>query len=227
MGTDRNFNYYGQIASRYDEIVRNAGYTLENLVFERVAKLWPIQGLDVLDLGIGTGLTSAPFAKAGGVVTGIDASAAILEVCAKKGFAKSLILADLSEGEIPALPDRFDVVLCIGLIEFVRNVDGFFRSVAAVLKPQGIFVVAIRDILLNPGFSKMQLNGLTIDAKAFEDIGLVAIHHDWLLMRDTIEKSGFEIIQQEEVFAYKSPTQHIDTINRLVFLAQTATQLDK
>jgi predicted TPR repeat methyltransferase len=218
LETDRNFEYYGEMACRYDSVVHQGGYALAETIYSGATKLRQADSLAVLDLGIGTGLVSEKFARAGSSVTGIDASQEMLEMCKKKSFAKTLILADLSDGHIPNLSEYFDLVLCVGLIEFVRNIDRFFQSIAKAMKSGGNFVLAVRDISLNPRFTKMEWKGLVIDARAFEDHGLIAIHHHWPTVKEALERCGMLIVREEEVFAYKSPTQHIDTMNRLVFL---------
>ena len=52
-------------------------------------------GQRLLDIGIGSGLSAWPFAKAGLEISGMDFSPVMLDICKSKGLAKDLTLHDL------------------------------------------------------------------------------------------------------------------------------------
>ncbi len=84
-------------AGTYDSQVKIfnsfAHETLFGMCYEYLAA-----GETLLDLGIGTGLGSAPFARAGVTVTDLDGSAAMLEPCRAAYFAGDLQQHDHAEG---------------------------------------------------------------------------------------------------------------------------------
>ena len=98
----------------------------------------------VLELGVGTGRLAIPIAGAGLTVTGIDASAAMLDRLAAVDADRSITVV---HGDmVDDLPDGpFDVVLAAYNTLFNLVDDGAqqrcFRTVAARLAPGGSFVV--------------------------------------------------------------------------------------
>jgi ubiquinone/menaquinone biosynthesis C-methylase UbiE len=86
---------------------------------QQIAKfLAPLEGRRILDVGTGTGRAAIALAKRGAIVTGVDASAEMLEVAARR--AKE-VLADVTfvRGDAHRLefPDRaFEAVVCLRVL---------------------------------------------------------------------------------------------------------------
>ena len=93
----------------------------------------------LLDLGIGTGLSSAHFARIGLEITGMDGSVKMLEQCRRKNFAKELMAYDLTKVPYPFLDSSFHHVICCGVFHFFRNLDQIFKEVQRVMHQGGIF----------------------------------------------------------------------------------------
>lgn len=91
------------------------GYS--NELYDTIAQFGLRRGATILDVGCGTGLSSAPFAANGFPVTGVDPSAAMLAK-AKERIPNAVFV----EGTAEALPfpnERFDVVLAAQAFHFV------------------------------------------------------------------------------------------------------------
>ena len=73
----------------------------------------------VLDIGIGTGLGSEPFFRAGLRITGMDVSDTMLAVYRKKGFAERLVCHDLTHFPYLSLTVAFDHVISTGVFPFL------------------------------------------------------------------------------------------------------------
>lgn len=105
----------------------------------------PLDGLHVLDVGCGGGLVCEPMTRLGARVTGIDASARNIAVAAKHAaehglsidYRATTVEALLAAGEAP-----FDVVLNLEVIEHVADPSLFLKASAALMKPEGLMVVA-------------------------------------------------------------------------------------
>jgi malonyl-CoA O-methyltransferase len=101
-----------------------------------------VRGLDVLDLGCGTGRHSVWLASRGATVTGVDFSEGMLTEARKKPGAEIIqfVLHDLHE-PLP-FSSEFDLVVSGLVLEHLRDLDGFFREIHRVLKPKGRAVIS-------------------------------------------------------------------------------------
>jgi SAM-dependent methyltransferase len=97
-------------------------------------------GESVLDIGIGTGLGSALFHKAGLRVFGMDRSAQMLEICRLKGLPTDLRHHDLTVEPYPYDAASLDHAVCIGVLDFFRDLRPVFRQLARILRDHGVFV---------------------------------------------------------------------------------------
>jgi predicted TPR repeat methyltransferase len=101
---------YGNMADRYDEAANTVEWKGPSLVFGLMAdRIWP--GLTVLDIGIGTGLGSEPFFRAGLRVFGMDINSSMLEVCKKKEIATLLLRHELAQFPYPFSDRMVDHVI--------------------------------------------------------------------------------------------------------------------
>ena len=85
-------------ASEYDAQVGAYDCHITDLLFG-LCNEYLLPGQRLLDAGIGSGLSSELFAKAGLKIDGMDFSPAMLEICRTKGFA-----ADLKRHDITQIP---------------------------------------------------------------------------------------------------------------------------
>jgi 2-polyprenyl-6-hydroxyphenyl methylase / 3-demethylubiquinone-9 3-methyltransferase len=108
------------------------------------SSLRPFEGLSLLDIGCGGGLTAEPMARLGFAVTGIDADAEA--VAAARSHAREMGLAiDYRLAAAESLAESgtcFDAVLALEVIEHVADPAAFFASIGALVRPGGAFVGA-------------------------------------------------------------------------------------
>lgn len=104
----------------------------------------PLAGLDVLDLGCGGGLVSAPLARMGAKLTAIDAG--IEAVGAASAYAAQAGLdIDFQNTTAEALVDtgaRFDLVTALEIIEHVADVNAFLAAASALVRPGGMLILS-------------------------------------------------------------------------------------
>jgi len=104
----------------------------------------PLQGLDVLDLGCGGGLVSAPLARMGAKVTAIDASAEAIGA-ARAHAAQAGLNIDFQNATAETLVEsgkQFDLVAALEIVEHVADVRAFLSAASALVKRGGTLVIS-------------------------------------------------------------------------------------
>ena len=119
--------------------------TLKNLVPGRLSWMdrqidWT--GRDVLDLGCAGGFMAEALDDRGARVTGIDpAAGAIAAAQAHAARSGRSIRYDVGVGEaLPYADAGFDAVVCVDVLEHVRDLPMVLSEVARTLRPGGLFL---------------------------------------------------------------------------------------
>ena len=109
--------------------------------FDTIVGNW--QGLRVLDLGCGGGLSTACLVQRGATVVGVDLSRASLHVASrsarKHGHLESVFMCGRAEA-LPFADTSFDVVWCTDVLEHIPALPTAIAQIARVLKPGGLFL---------------------------------------------------------------------------------------
>ena len=103
----------------------------------------PLNKLSLLDIGCGGGLLSEPMRRLGAKVTGIDATRKninIAKIHAKKNKLKINYLT--ASPEKLKIKKKFDIILCMEIIEHVSDLNYFIKSCSKLLKKNGVMFVA-------------------------------------------------------------------------------------
>jgi SAM-dependent methyltransferase len=135
-------NIYDEFASAYsDDNAANA----TNAYYERpasLALLGDVAGQRVLDAGCGPGAHAAELVARGAQVTGVDGSAALLELARHRlGPDVPLHHADLAE-PLPLPDNAFDAVLAALVMHYLEDWVPTLREFRRVLVPGGRFVMS-------------------------------------------------------------------------------------
>lgn len=134
---DQTVSHGNAIARAYDEEAEASGWFGPEVAFGLTyAYIKPGQSL--LDIGIGTGLGSALFRKAGLTVHGMDIDPEMIEACRSKGFL-DLLLHDLSRPPYPFPTESMDHVICTGVMNFFKDLSPLFAETARILRKGGLF----------------------------------------------------------------------------------------
>lgn len=131
-------------AEHYDDEAKASGWLGPAIVFG-LAFAYTKPGQAILDIGIGTGLGSVLFHKAGLVVTGIDISDEMLEECRKKGWADRLVRHDLTKVPYPFDDAFFDHAVSTGVFQFFPDIAMVCRETGRIVRKGGIFVFVTGD----------------------------------------------------------------------------------
>lgn len=104
----------------------------------------PLAGLKLLDIGCGGGLLAEALAELGANVTAIDPAPRNIEI-AKAHAEKSGFAIDyrcVSVEALAAEETKFDAVLAMEVIEHVRDLRGFMKASASLVRPGGLLFAA-------------------------------------------------------------------------------------
>lgn len=117
---------------------------IRDLLAGATAGALPLAGLKILDIGSGGGILSESLARLGASVVGIDPAPNNIAIAARHA-AESGLTIDYRCTTIETLAptgERFDAVLVMEVVEHVRDVSGFLRHAAAMVRPGGLMVGA-------------------------------------------------------------------------------------
>jgi predicted TPR repeat methyltransferase len=136
-------NKYEETSEGYDEEAEAAGWLGAEVAFGLMYRhVRP--GQSILDIGIGTGLGSILFKKAGLLVYGIDLSRDMLDACRRKGIAE-LTRHDLLAPPYPYGPESMDHAICLGVLHFFGDLSPVFGEAARILRKGGFFAFTVGD----------------------------------------------------------------------------------
>jgi predicted TPR repeat methyltransferase len=134
----------GTMAQIYDREAEATGWLGPEVVFG-LAYEYLEPGQSILDIGIGTGLGSNLYSKAGLRVHGMDLSQQMLEVCRAKGFVTDLKRHDLTSIPYPYETASLDHVVSVGVLHFFPNLSLVFSEVARIVQNEGLFAFVVGD----------------------------------------------------------------------------------
>jgi 2-polyprenyl-6-hydroxyphenyl methylase/3-demethylubiquinone-9 3-methyltransferase len=103
-----------------------------------------LSGLSVLDIGCGGGLVCEPLARLGASVTGIDPAAENVAAAKAHGAASRLEIAyeAATAEQLVARGENYDAVLLLEVVEHVPNVPAFLKTIAPLVKPEGLMILS-------------------------------------------------------------------------------------
>jgi predicted TPR repeat methyltransferase len=136
-------NQNDAMAAAYDEEAEATGWFGPEVVFG-LAYQYVQPGQSILDIGIGTGLSSILFLKAGLEVHGMDISPHMLEACRSKGFT-SLHLHDLGKPPYPYDSESMDNAVCAGVLNFFSDLSPVFGETARILRKGGLLAFVVGE----------------------------------------------------------------------------------
>jgi predicted TPR repeat methyltransferase len=135
---------HDKYAKDYDNQIKNYDCYIAEVLFG-LSYEYINKGESILDVGIGTGISSKLFYLAGLQIYGIDGSAEMLSICKTKGIAKELIEQDLLVFPWPYQDDMFHHVICCGVFHFIGDLDKMFAEISRIQKNDGVFAFTVMD----------------------------------------------------------------------------------
>jgi SAM-dependent methyltransferase len=132
---------YDVLAPHYDVLTSGHDYELWVGALLAAVDSVGLRGHAVLDVGCGTGKSSQPFMDRGFEVTGLDASAGMLRVAARRAPDARLVQGDMRD--LPVL-GRFDLVVCLddgmNYLDGADELTATFNGIRRNLRPGGLLL---------------------------------------------------------------------------------------
>jgi len=143
---------FDQFSVGYDALMLGELDYRAHLILRELADLvlTKRRGLDILDLGCGTGLTGAAFADIARRIDGVDLSPRMVEQARARGVYKTLTLADL-ETALAEEGRSYDLILAADTLVYVGDIAPVFRGARRRLKAGG-FLLATFEKKNEPGY---------------------------------------------------------------------------
>jgi len=197
-----------QSASGYDDQARKTNWFGPEVVFG-LAYEFVRPGDSLLDLGIGSGLSSILFHNAGLQVFGLDGSSEVLEVCESKGFVAELKVHDLRDLPLP-YPSRFcDHVVSIAVLNSFKDLDPLFEEIARIIKTGGIFAFTVEE--QKPAQEESYaINRVDVSEKPKEEAAVRLFRHSEDYITSLLDQNNFEPLKTLEFVAFKYPAEEKD-----------------
>ena len=205
-----------QAAQNYDEQARKTDWFGPEVVFG-LAYEFVKPGDTLLDLGIGSGLSSIPFHRAGLQIFGLDGSSEVLEVCAAKKFTEELEEHDLRQLPLPYTNQSFDHIISVAVLNSFQDLTPLFEEVARILKKGGIFAFTVEE--QKPGMEdRYPINRVEV-AELPDETAVMLFRHSEAYINHILVQNGFETLKTLEFVAFKYPAENRDVLFK-AYIAQ-------
>ncbi|MFC1887556.1 class I SAM-dependent DNA methyltransferase [Candidatus Cloacimonadota bacterium] len=213
MSINNNIANHDLFAENYDSQIKEYNSYGHDVLFGMCYE-YVNPGESLLDLGIGTGLSSAHFADKGLVVTGLDGSGKMLEQCREKKFAKELIQRDLTNVPLPFPDHSFNNIICCGVFHFFGDLNFIFEETERIIKPGGIFAFTIA------GLSKIEENSGSYDQMKYIQTPTawgvpINIHTDNYI-NELMSSLNFEILKIQKVLSDSGDENSDDMLFKVI-----------
>ena len=207
MQTNNTIIRDSQSAIGYDNQARKTNWFGPEVVFG-LAYEFVKTGESLLDLGIGSGLSSILFHKAGLQIFGLDGSGKVLKICQAKSFATELKEHDLRDLPLP-YPSQFcDHIVSIAVLNSFMELSPLFAEIARIVKTNGIFAFTVEEQKQGQEDS-YAINRVGVAEKPDESaVRLYRHSEDYIAQMSG--QNGFELLKALEFVAFRYPVENKD-----------------
>lgn len=173
----------------FDKVAKNYAQVVDtkplHLFYERpnLMALLPeqIAGLNILDLGCGTGWYAEHLTQLGAKITAVDASKTMVQLTQQRVPSCRTYIVDLEESLSHLGCEHFDIIIAPLVIHYVKDWYQLFSQLAKLLKHRGSFIFST-----HVPYTEYMLYKLdnyfekTLITDYWEDIGEVQFYHHTL-----------------------------------------------
>ena len=221
MQTGKTIIQNPQAALEYDQQAKATNWFGPQVVFGLTYE-FVNSGETLLDVGIGSGLSSILFHKAGLKIYGLDGSSEILEICAAKNFAVDLKRHDLCETPLPYPSGFFDHIVSVAVLNSFEDLSPLFAEFSRIMHEGGILAFTVEE--QKPGQpDHYPINRVEVSEQPQEGMAVMLYRHSDEYIAKLLEENGFTQLKQLEFVAFKYPAEGRDVLFK-VYIAQKREQ---
>ena len=138
---------FGRAAPDFDATLTTLNYRAPQLLFESaMAILDPsVVGLEILDLGCGTGLCAQWFRPLASRIVGVDLAPEMLAQARARGCYDELICEEIT-AFATRCSQRFDLITAADVLCYFGDLSVLLEAVASLLYPGGLFVYSVEEL---------------------------------------------------------------------------------
>ncbi|KAA6301724.1 MAG: hypothetical protein EZS26_002189 [Candidatus Ordinivivax streblomastigis] len=200
MNSIKTIKSANDFAKDYDRYVQNYQWIGTDVLFGLMYEY--IQSNQVLlDIGIGTGLSSELFKKAGLTIYGVDGAIGMIEVCKEKGIASKFCIADLIQDKAWFENETVDHAVSHGVFHLIGDLMPIFKQTAVILKENGCFGFTYESIRNDmDSYTKSAIEGIC--KKQNLQSGIMVFRHSEEYITKILAMNGFSILKKIEFTAF-------------------------
>nr|WP_320000033.1 class I SAM-dependent methyltransferase [uncultured Draconibacterium sp.] len=196
-------------APNYDDYIKNCQWIgtdiLFGLMFEYIDS-----NQKLLDIGIGTGLSSRLFKQVGLQIYGLDGSSKMIDICQSKGFADKLKVVDLTKHETWFKNVKFNHIISHGVFHLIGNLEFIFHKTHSILNTNGCFGFTFEKIInATDNYEESSISGLF--ERKNKESGITVYRHTEEYILGLMKLNRFHLLKQTEFLAYKDSNTNTKT----------------
>ncbi len=187
---------YEQASSTYDDIVEKTKYTVFDWMKRKISK-YENAFPKILDLGCGNGIAADKIKEVGcqPVMYGVDFSEKMIQEAKEKKYYSGLMVYDLAKN-FPILEElEFNIIIGMGITEFIPDITSFLDSVKRSLVLGGEALITFELTMSDSHQSGQRISGCQFIKYHYSVEKVVAL----------LQQAGLTINSIEKNFAYHSP----------------------
>ena len=150
----------------------------------------------VLDAGCGSGVALAELARRlpNSALFGLDISAAMLREAKKRTASQAAVIQGSAE-QLPFTAGTFDLVVALGLLDYLRDHERFFAGVRRILQPQGYVIFTYPNA--NAWTRRIRDRLRKVAGRSETAIRAVPVKAD--RMRNSLSEAGFDLLEARPI----------------------------